>query len=149
MNNREEKWMIELLMSPYDWSKIAEFIEETGLDAVDRDGRTVLHSAVVSNELELVEYLIAKGYDINAADEQGFTALHLAAIHDYQEIARVLIESGANIEAVDSWGNTPLWRAAMNSPEINSETALYLIAQGADVNRKNQSGVAPVDLLHE
>lgn len=37
----------------------------------------------------------------------------------------------------------------MNSPESNSETALFLISLGADTMKKNKSGVAPIDLLHK
>ncbi|MGJ3507227.1 ankyrin repeat domain-containing protein [Enemella sp. A6] len=140
--------MIRLLVNPDDKQALDAFIAEYGVDAVDRDGRTFLMSAVAKNNLELVSYLIGKNYDLSATDNQGMTALHMAAIHDFPEVAELLLDHGAEIDPTDAWGNTPLWRAAMNSPEQNSATANLLLARGADAGKENNSGVAPSALLH-
>ena len=148
MTTIDEKKMIQLLINSDDKQALDAFIKKNGIDAVDRDGRTFLLSAVAKNNLSLVSYLIEQNYDLSAADNQGMTALHIAAIHDYCNMAELLPDKGAEIDPVDAWGNTPLWRAAMNSPDENSSTAKLLLARGADKNKKNNSGVAPIDLLH-
>lgn len=148
MTTIDEKKMIQLLINSDDKQALDTFIKKNGIDAVDRDGRTFLLSAVAKNNLSLVSYLIEQNYDLSAADNQGMTALHIAAIHDYCNMAELLLDKGAEIDPVDVWGNTPLWRAAMNSPDENSSTAKLLLARGADKNKKNNSGVAPTDLLH-
>lgn len=148
MTKIDEKKMIQLLINSDDKQDLDVFIKKNGIDAVDRDGRTFLLSAVAKNNLSLVSYLIEQNYDLSATDNQGMTALHIAAIHDYCDMAELLLDNGAEIDPVDAWGNTPLWRAAMNSQDENSSTAKLLLARGADKSKKNNSDVAPIDLLH-
>lgn len=148
MTKIDEKKMIQLLINSEDKQDLDAFIEKNAIDAVDRDGRTFLLSAVAKNNLSLVSYLIEKNYDLSATDNQGMTALHIAAIHDFSDMAKLLLDNGAEIDPIDAWGNTPLWRAAMNSRDENSLTAKLLLARGADKNKKNNSDVAPIDLLH-
>lgn len=147
MKKMDEKGMIKLLLQETNFSDVDVFIKNNDVDSVDREGRTLLISAIGENNFELAEYLIAKGYAVNAKDKQGLTGLHIAAIYDYKDIAQLLLKNGANIDEVDAWGNTPLWRSAMNSKDIKSETAVLLLAHGADINKKNKSGVAPSDLF--
>lgn len=147
MGKIDEKKMITLLINSENKQELEQFIEANGVDAVDRDGRTFLTSAVAKNNLSLVACLIEKNYDVEAVDNQGMTPLHIAAIHDFHEIAELLLEHGAEIDAIDAWGNTPLWRAAMNSQDKNSATAQLLLEKGADIHKENHSDVAPIDLL--
>lgn len=155
MNKINEQQMVQLLLNledktfldTEDKQQVDAFIEKNGVDAVDRDGRTFLLSAAAKTNFPLVSYLIEQSYNLDASDKQGKTALHIVAIHDFYEIAQLLIEHGAEIDLVDAWGNTPIWRAAMNSQQENSSTAELLLAKGADRNKKNDSGIAPIDLL--
>ena len=147
MSTMDEQ-MIQLITNSDNKRALDAFIKKNGIDAVDRDGRTFFSLAVAKNNLSLVSYLIEQNYDLSAVDNQGMTALHIAAIHDYCDMAELLLDNGAEIDPVDAWGNTPLWRAAMNSPDENSSTAKLLLARGADKSKKNDSGVAPIDLLH-
>ncbi|KIW22439.1 uncharacterized protein PV07_12324 [Cladophialophora immunda] len=64
-------------------------------------GRTALQAAVQTGEVEIVQYLLSKGAEVNApaAPDRGVTALQAAAIKGYLRIAQILLEYGAEIDA--------------------------------------------------
>jgi ankyrin repeat protein len=66
--------------------------------------------------LELVEYLISNGVDVNEkpAETDGVTALQAAAIRGHMEIALKLLDAGANVNApaAGSDGRTAIEGAA-------------------------------------
>jgi len=115
---------------------------------------TILHTAVVDQDLSEVERCIAEGVDINAMDEYGRTPLRWAARYGNVDIAKALIAHGADTndgslaQAVAARhrpmvdlllsnraiaGGSPLVQAAMYG---NVELARLLIDKGADVDAK-------------
>lgn len=58
-------------------------------------GRTVLHEAVWSNQIEIVQQLLSAGAWVHRTDAQDWTALHLAAVRGLPDIALVLLQHGA------------------------------------------------------
>ncbi len=51
-------------------------------------GRAALHLASIHGHLEVVQYLIEKGAEVNAKDCNGKTALHLASEQNTDEALR-------------------------------------------------------------
>lgn len=83
-------------------------------NAMDKNGRTILHKAVIADDVEVVEKLIAsKKMDITLKDTQGRTALHHTQWKGNVRIAKLLIANGANINECDSAGYTLLNYAAI------------------------------------
>lgn len=80
------------------------------LTVVDRE-RPAEPDALVA-----LEFLVARGVDVNAADGFGATALHTAAKRGYVEVVRFLAAHGANLDAADRTGHTPLDYALGRSP---------------------------------
>jgi ankyrin repeat protein len=73
------------------------------IDIQDNEGRTVIHKAVIANDLAVVEWhgnykiarwLIAGGADMNMPDSSGFTLLNYAAIFGHAKLVIALIASG-------------------------------------------------------
>ena len=100
-----------------------------------------LHYAMQHNHLEVVEFLLAKGADVNIRepeeDGKKWTPLMEAARTASSEIARILIDKGADINAKDTEGKTPLIIAAEFG---NAEVAGEFILAGADINAKDNKG---------
>lgn len=114
----------------------------TDQDKADWYDWTPLHFAAQAGQKDIVEFLIAKGADVNAETIKGETPLQFAADNDHKEVVELLIEKGADV-SLNRSGETPLHTAAANG---HKEVAELLIAKGADVNAKNNDGQTPTDL---
>lgn len=75
------------------------------LSTADDRGETVLHYASFFGRLEIIQYLIEAGVDLNDADREGITALHWAALKGNKEIVQRLCEAGAYPNAMEINGN--------------------------------------------
>ena len=67
---------------------------------------TVLLSATLYDQVEMVECLIQNGADVNAKGEDGATALHAAAFLGQYQVAKILIQNGADVNARNNDGET-------------------------------------------
>ncbi|MFT7002736.1 MAG: ankyrin repeat protein [Sulfurimonas sp.] len=80
---------------------------ESGADIYDFDdeGVSVFDMAVTYNMIEMVEYMIEQGIDVNFTRRRSrFTPLMAAASYGRVEIARLLIENGADKDMTDEKG---------------------------------------------
>jgi hypothetical protein len=85
------------------YSQSAATVQDWGLDR-----KPVLHHAAGGGAIDLIEYVLARGADINAKDKYGDTALHYAALNGHQEAINILIAKGADIHAKNNDGDTAL-----------------------------------------
>lgn len=70
--------------------------------------RTVLHIAAGKGSLEVLEYLLRKGADINATDKYGNHALAVAVIEDKLKNIKLLREYGSDITHKNNYGYSAL-----------------------------------------
>lgn len=74
---------------------------------IDGEGWTPLHYAIFRGSLELVQFLLGKGANVDAVAPNRQTALMLAIIQTGKpEIVKLLLESGANADLADAEGLT-------------------------------------------
>jgi ankyrin repeat protein len=109
------------------------------VNAVNSDGWSYLHKAVIHNDFEMVQSLLELKVDVtlNTTDYQK-TALEIALDKKNKKIAQLLIEAGADINAHNAqWGWTPLWYAAGDG---ESASVRFLLELGADPKSKNKDG---------
>lgn len=115
------------------------------INAVDKDGRTLLFDAAKQWNKEATERLIAKGADVNVKDKYGVTPLFIAAAFGHKDVVELLIAKGANVEVKNNFGATPLHFAATFG---HMDVADLLIAKGAKVTDKGYAfgkyGVTPL-----
>lgn len=99
---------------------------ESGADVKDFDeeGVSVLDMAITYDNIEMVQYLIDQGINVNVTSRRsGFTALMAAACYGRSEITKLLLESGVNQDATDSKG----FRAVDFARKMNKKSVLALL----------------------
>lgn len=74
------------------------------VDIQDNNGRTVIHNAVIADDLLVVEKLLTKKANLSLKDNYGRTALHHTQWKGNYQIARWLIASGADMNQPDNSG---------------------------------------------
>ena len=104
------------------------------VDIQDVDGRTVLHKAVIANDLTVVEKLLTKKADLTITDIHGRTALHHTQWHGNYKIARWLVAAGADMNQLDNSGFTLLNYAAIFG---HARLVIALIASGVLMYNRN------------
>ena len=86
---------------------LLKLIIDAGADIFDFDeeGVSVFDIAITYDNIDMVNYLIKNGIDVNKTHRRsGFTSLMAAACYGRVEIAKLLIEQGVDQNAVDSKG---------------------------------------------
>lgn len=144
--NRLPKELV-VSVSVGDIETIKVVVNENNINAVDKSGRTLLHTAVISQSRPIVEFLILKRALLDIHDSLGWVALHYAAQQYDIEIAAILINAGAHIDAIDNYGNSVLWRAVFES-KGRGEIIKLLLANGANPNLENAKGNSPLKLAN-
>ena len=132
------------LIEAKDLDALKAVFNECELNAYDRRSFKKPALSFYEIPLELMDWLIAQGADINVKDEYDRTPLYYHAQVNNVEKVALLLEKGADIESKAAYDETPLFGAGYH-PEV---TAL-LIAKGADVKAKNDMKHTPMEaMLH-
>lgn len=107
------------------------------VDAENLNGSTPLASACENGHLDIAEYLLAAGADIETAraHRDGFTPLVAASYKGYVEIATFLLDHGADIHV---WDDAPLEWACLHQ---QLGMMAFLVTRGANVNATAGNGV--------
>lgn len=100
-------------------------------------GTTALDHAVQNGNQEMVQFLIARGADVNASEKDGHTALMQLDDDATPDLLWDLINAGAKINHQNSYGTTALMTVASQK---NSEILEELLAAGAEVNAADEDG---------
>jgi len=114
------------------------------LRLTDNQGFSLLHKAVLSSNLDLVQFLLEEcGFllDINASSDEGFTPLHQAALHGHNKIIKALLAIGASVSCVSRQKATPLHLACTKNHERAAE---LLLEKGAFVDAQDRSQRTPL-----
>lgn len=112
---------------------------DRGADAMveNNNGWTVLHAAVNSNLVEVVEtillhQLINKTQLIDFQDRSGRTALHIAAFKSNENLVKLLLDHGAKATVLDQCGNAPVMLAKRSNRRRSKELLEEACGGGPD-----------------
>jgi ankyrin repeat protein len=136
LNAREEERKTPIMVAKGEGhNDVVELLRQHG--AIES-----LHDAVIIEDPNGLESMIAKGADVNAKDENGQAPLHVAVCRGSKKMAELLLKKGARIEALDKFGQTPLYDAVDYQ---KLEVARLLLDRGADVRATMTSGDTALD----
>ena len=142
-----------------DWKYIKKHLPEYhgDINATNKDGYTLLHLAVLTEQTPYVELLIQKGANINIESTSGpvsyntknkvwknriQTPLHCAAQKGNTKIAKLLLDANATINSTyQKDGSTPLHIAAWFG---RSDCVQLFITRGALIDSTNEHGSTPL-----
>lgn len=104
---------------------------------------TIYEAASIGDITTIKKYLQDNPGLVNSYSVDGFTPLGLASFFNQADIVELLLEKGAdpNIATANDFKVAPLHSACATS---DIEIARLLIANGADVNKKQMAGVTPL-----
>ncbi|KAI0982874.1 hypothetical protein GJ496_007401 [Pomphorhynchus laevis] len=119
-------------------------------DKLNITGQTPLFMATLKERLDVVQYLISKGVQVNVKNRYGVSPLLLCAEGGNFQMIKTLIEAGADVNICPTGplaeqyllaGQTPLFGTAKKG---HVQICKYLIENGADVNRATIAGITPL-----
>ncbi|QGY43993.1 acyltransferase family protein [Maribellus comscasis] len=97
-----------------------------------------LHAAVITGNMEMVNYHIKAGSDVNKKEAAGGSSpLITACVFGQTEAALALIKAGADVNQTNNDGSTALHTAAFF---CRTEVIEVLLANGVDKSIKNNAG---------
>jgi len=112
----------------------------TDLNQADAKGDLPLHVAARAGQVSIVRELAENGAALNARNRAGQTPMDLALAHGKTKVAQQLLELGVTLDP----------QAALLSlvgEGVSDRDAFdFLIRRGADVNRPDAAGTAPLHL---
>lgn len=100
-------------------------------------GESALHQVTARRDLTWMQFLIAKGANVNIRDFKGVTPLVVAVNTNFAEGVDLLVGKGAKIDESNNAGETPLITAVHNR---NVAMMRILLKAGADPDRADNSG---------
>ena len=124
-------------------SIVRYLIEKQGVDIelIGIYNKTPLLYACENNQLQIVEYLISKGANIEARDQKQGTPLHYACINNCYPLVEYLISKSAPIEAKDNEIKTSLHYACERD---FLQIVTFLISKNANIEAKDKQYWTPL-----
>ncbi|MCE2993600.1 MAG: ankyrin repeat domain-containing protein [Candidatus Jidaibacter sp.] len=102
-----------------------------------------LYIALYYGHIEIAEFLIGKGANINAINKDGDTLLHIAVKEGNKKIAKFLLNQGADINAANKDGDRPLHIASKD--KVSLKTLDILLKYHPDPLIKNTLNNTPIE----
>lgn len=129
------------LISRQEDSVVIKLIEDeqkqADASASTSENYPVLTVACQCGRLNIVQYLLSQGRDINQRSIQGSTALSAAASNGHYDVVQWLLDNGAETHHTNGDGYTALMMAAKNG---HGSIVQLLLDRGAELNQEGLDG---------
>lgn len=139
------KWLPLHTLAASGEFDLAESLLKRNVDinAVDKDGLTALHKAIMGKKLAITNYLLRESANPFVRDEDGATLIHYAVQTASSQIIKVLLLYNVDINLQDKDGWTPLHLAVQSR---RTDIVKLLLIKRADKTLRNKDGLTPLDL---
>ncbi len=107
----ENYWTDTLISALHDGDfNLFKKAYELGADYTykDKELNNIYLIAVMNNNIDIVSYLLGRGFRINYTNYAGNSALHIAIYNGNTNIGKLLINKGIDIKTANNYGQTPL-----------------------------------------
>ena len=121
-----------------------------GLEIRNRQHETPLMAAVARKNVKVAQLLIEAGADVNVSSKRGNPLIGSLIFCDPEKVAilKLLVDAGADVAATSEYGPLPLAQAFYSSLYLDClDPARILLDAGADPNRQDRNGTAPIHSL--
>ena len=138
IKNEEEKTPLFIAIKK-KYFDIANLLikNKANINAIDCNGSTFLHLAVIEYDLEFIKNLLSFGININQLDIYGNSALHIAVWKENIECIKILIKNKADVNLQCISGFFPIDYAAI----LNNEKIIEILIQNnSSFNLVNKYG---------
>ena len=123
------------------YGHVVKYLLDKGACVNDHGNVKVLLKVAMHGSLEVINYIVQAGADINETNDDSETTLFQVVKKNCSEAVECLVKAGADIYLADVEGFTPLDAAV----RLGHDGCLReLIKGGADVNKVGPRGVKPV-----
>ena len=115
------------------------------LNSKDSTKHTPLHTAVWSQNLEIIKEMLANKAKVNSQNNDGNTPLHIASLLGNLQIIKCLIEKGADIYAKNKSNETSLAIAKkqlQKSPNLGQYQKIISYLESMEKKTKKDSPVS-------
>ncbi|OIW11064.1 hypothetical protein TanjilG_22871 [Lupinus angustifolius] len=116
---------------------------DVDINAVDKDGLTALHKAIIGKKQAITNYLLRNSANPFLKDKDGATLMHYAVQTASSQTIKILLLYNVDINLQDDDGWTPLHVAVQAQ---RTDLVRLLLIKGANKTLKNKDGLTPLDL---
>ncbi|XP_027922382.1 E3 ubiquitin-protein ligase KEG [Vigna unguiculata] len=133
--------------------ELVQILLAAGADPSAQDsqnGRTALHTAAMTNDVDLVQVILAAGVDVNIRNVHNSIPLHLALARGAKACVGLLLAAGANFNLQDDDGDNAFHIAAETAKMVRENLnwlVIMLMHPDADIEVRNHSGKTLRDIL--
>jgi ankyrin repeat protein len=121
--------------------------KDVDINTKDSNGNTPLYLAVLKENQTAIEILVAKGSHATVENKYGYSSISRAIREKKNEaIVALLAAKDIDVKAKDTEGDTLLHYVATRWKKGTKVVIEALVAQGADVNTKNNLGYTPLHI---
>ncbi|XP_062102715.1 ankyrin repeat domain-containing protein, chloroplastic [Humulus lupulus] len=113
------------------------------VNAVDKDGWTAMHKAIIGKKQAVTNYLLREDANPFVCDKDGATLMHYAVRTASSQAIKILLLYNVDINIQDNDGWTPLHLAVQAR---RTDVVKLLLIKGADKTLKNKDGLTPLDI---
>jgi ankyrin repeat protein len=116
------------------------------LNALDEQGQTPLHKAILQDHIDVFLTLVGAGADMGLRDSRGRSALHMAASGGLADMCAVLISHGGDPHAMDFDGRSPKGLAKDNGHShiaVHLDTCMNALAAKRSIHSFSQRPTTP------
>lgn len=114
---------------------LKEYLEKGDVNAINERGMSLLHSAIVFNNVEAFNILLENFIDINIKDNHGDTPAHYCVINNRLGFLKTLIKKGVDLSIKNNDGQSVLYKACVLGRE--NMVSLFLESMKFDLYQQD------------